>query len=89
MVRPLDEEQFQEFVESTGLVADSTERWAVSARPGLGFGWSPAISFGDDGDDRAILNAYVTPIPETRKEGCDERDWQRVRRAVLNVFGNN
>ena len=39
--------------------------------------------------ERAILNAYVMPIPEVRKEQCDERDWLRVRRAVLSVFGRN
>jgi hypothetical protein len=33
------------------------------------------------------LSAYVTPIPETRKEQYDEQDWERVRRAVISVFG--
>ena len=43
--------------------------------PGFGIGWAPAIAFNDEGNDRAILNAYVTPIPETRKEQYDERHW--------------
>jgi hypothetical protein len=85
----LTKEQFNRFVEATGLVADSTETMGSLGAPGFGFGWSPAIAFNDDGSQRAILSAYVTPIPETRKGRYDERDWQRVRRAVLNTFGNN
>jgi hypothetical protein len=54
--------------------------------PGFGFGWAPAISFRSDDPD-AIQNAYVTPIPEVERESCDERDWQRVRGAVLAVYG--
>ena len=63
-----------------------SRRWAVWA-PGFGFGWAPAISFKDDGGERAILSAYVTPIPEVRKKNGDENDWQRIRRAVLSMFG--
>jgi hypothetical protein len=85
----LTKEQFQRFVDATGLVADSTETLGSLGAPGFGFGWSPAISFRDDGEERAILSAYVTPVPETRKERFDERDWRRVRRAVLSVFGTN
>ena len=85
----LTKEQFNRFVEATGLVADSTETMGSIGAPGFGFSWSPAISFRDDGTERAILSAYVTPIPETRKERFDERDWQRLRRAVLNQFGKN
>ena len=85
----LDKDQFTEFVQATGLVADSTQTLGSLGDTGFGFGWSPAIAFNDDGSDRAILNAYVTPIPETRKEQYDERDWERVRRAVLSVFGRN
>ena len=40
-------------------------------------------------EERALLTAYVTPIPKTRKDRFDERDWQRVRQAMLSVFGNN
>ena len=85
----LTKDQFNEFVQSTGLFADSTQTMGSLGAPGFGFGWSPAISFRDDGGRRAVLNAYVTPIPETSKESLDERDWKRVRRAVLNIFGDN
>ena len=53
--------------------------------PGFGYGWAPAILFrGDDPD--AIQNAYVTPVPETAKDRLDDRDWDRVRSAVLAVY---
>jgi hypothetical protein len=55
--------------------------------PGCGFGWSPAISFRSDDPD-AIQSAYVTPLPEVTKQAFDERDWERVRRAILTVFGS-
>jgi len=42
--------------------------------PGFGFGWAPAISFNSDHED-CISNAYVTPIPEVKRETCNETDW--------------
>ena len=85
----LDKKQFTEFVDSLGLVAESSQTLGSLGAPGFGFGWSPAIAFTDGGGDWAILSAYVTPLPETRKEQYDERDWERVRRAILTTFGNN
>ena len=80
----LNREQFDAFVEKVGLYAEDTETMGSIGAPGFGFGWSPAISFTSDDRD-AILNAYVTPVPETSKAG-DERDWDRVRNAVLSVY---
>ena len=85
----LTKEQFEEFLSGTGLYAENVQTMGSLGSPGFGFGWSPAISFGDDSNDRAIVNAYVTPIPEVKKERYDERDWQRVRQAILNTFGYN
>ena len=81
----LTRKQFDAFVGKLGLYAESTETMGSLGAPGFGFGWSPAISFNGDHED-AITNAYVTPIPETTKEGGDEQDWRRVRRAVLSVY---
>lgn len=84
----LTRDQFDDFVNALGLYAEPTETMGSLGAPGFGFGWSPAISFTSDDQD-AILSAYVTPIPQIeRKNGGDERDWQRVRRAVLRVYGN-
>jgi hypothetical protein len=83
----LTKDQFREFVEATGLVAEDVQTMGSLGAPGFGFGWAPAISFTDNGEDRAILSAYVTPLPEVRKQEFDERDWERLRRAVLNVYG--
>lgn len=82
----LNREQFDQFVEHCGLTAEDVETMGSLGAPGFGFGWAPAISF--DGHDRnALQNAYVTPIPEVERETCDERDWERVRGAVLAVYG--
>jgi hypothetical protein len=83
----LQKDQFTEFVQSVGLVAEDVRTMGSIGAPGFGFGWAPAISFSDMGDERAILNAYVTPVPEVKKQDCTEEDWERVRRAVLNVYG--
>ena len=40
----------------------------------------------DPDDPDAIQRAYVTPLPETRRDSCDEQDWNRVRGAVLAVY---
>ncbi len=82
----LTRDQFDEFVNALGLFAESTETMGSIGSPGFGFGWSPAISFTSDDHD-AILSAYVTPVPEVeKKNGGDERDWRRVRRAVLSAY---
>jgi len=80
----LDREQFEEFIDHCGLTADSTPTMGSLGAPGFGFGWAPAISFNSD-DPSAIQCAYVTPIP--KKGHADERDWERVRGAVLAVYG--
>jgi hypothetical protein len=81
----LNREQFDEFVNRCGLVAEDVQTMGSIGTPGCGFGWAPAISFTSDDPD-AILNAYVTPIPETSRESLGERDWERVRDAVLAVY---
>jgi hypothetical protein len=82
----LDRDQFDEFVSKLGLYAEDVETMGSLGAPGLGYGVSPAISFTRDDPD-AILSAYVTPMPEVGKEHGDERDWRRVRQAVLSVYG--
>jgi hypothetical protein len=81
----LDREQFDEFVERCGLIAEDVQTLGSLGALGFGFGWAPAISFRSDDPD-AIQSAYVTPLPETRREALDERDWERVRSAVLSVY---
>lgn len=82
----LNREQFDEFVDHCGLFAEDVETMGSLGAPGFGYGWAPAICFRSDDPD-AIQNAYVTPLPEVEKEPCDERDWKRVRGAVLAVYG--
>lgn len=82
----LTRDQFDAFVGKLGLIAEDVQTMGSLGAPGFGFGWAPAISFHGDGED-AILNAYVTPVPEIQKDGFDERDWRRVQEAVLKVYG--
>ena len=82
----LNREQFDAFVDHTGLTAEDVETMGSLGAPGFDFGWAPAISFDGHAPD-ALQNAYVTPIPETRKPRSSDQDWQRVRSAVLAVYG--
>ncbi len=82
----LNRQQFQEFVDRCGLFAETTETMGSLGAPGLGFGLSPAISFRSDNPD-AIQSAYVTPVPEVRKQHGTKRDWRRIRGAVLAMYG--
>ena len=81
----LDRAQFDEFIEHCELVAEDVETMGSLGAPGF-FGWAPAISFeGQDPD--ALQNAYVTPIPEVERKFASEDNWERVRDAVLAVYG--
>ena len=82
----LDRDQFDAFVEHCGLFAERCQTMGSIGAPGFGFGWAPAISFNGDHED-CIANAYVTPVPDVEREPLDEQDWERVRGAVLSVYG--
>lgn len=82
----LNRKQFDEFINHCELVAEDVQTMGSLGAPGCGFGCSPAISFTSDAPD-AIQSAFITPLPEVRKEQGDERDWQRVRNAMLAVYG--
>lgn len=81
----LTREQFDEFVSHCKLTAENVQTMGSLGAPGFGIGWAPAISFRND-EHACIAGAYVTPVPEVQKESCDERDWERVRSAVLSVY---
>lgn len=82
----LNKEEFKKFIDDTGLWAEDVETMGSIGAPGLGYGVSPAISF-ISGKYDAILSAYITPIPEASRERCKESDWNRVKNAVLRMFG--
>jgi len=55
------------------------------------YGWLPAISFNAETEYYDVIgNMYVTPIPQKPNgddfEEMDERDWERVRAAVISYF---
>lgn len=78
----LAREEFDEFVEHFRMCAEDTETMGSIGAPGCGYGWAPAISFTSD-DRNAIQSAYVTPLV---RANCDERDWNRVKAAVLALY---
>jgi hypothetical protein len=80
----LDRDQFDEFIRKCGLSADSTESMGSIGALGCG-NWAPAISF-DARHSDCIVNAYVTPLPEVRKQELNQADWHRLRDAMLAVY---
>lgn len=89
----LTRKQFDEFVKHCDLRAETTETMGSLGAPGMGMGWSPAISFRAQDVNAIDVGAYVTPIPsfEPVKRADDEpwgeRAWNRIRRAILKVYG--
>jgi hypothetical protein len=57
----LTREQFEAFIEHTGLIAENVQTMGSLGAPGCGFGWAPAFSFNGHAYD-AIQNAFVTPL---------------------------
>lgn len=96
-VGEISREQFDALVEKLNLKASSTPTMGslgVPWTPG-GMGLAPAICFEEDSHELdAYVQAYVTPLPEVRCPiGRDaayyDRCWERVRRAVLAIYGRN
>ena len=82
--------QFEAFLNKACIYPSDTETMGSLGAPGLGHGVSPAICFDDFRDD-AILNAYVTPIPQVERKRDltpeeEERVWQRLRHAVIRQY---
>jgi len=82
----LTRDQFDLFVEHCGMQAEDVETMGSIGSPGFSYEWAPAISFTSDDPD-AIQSAYVTPVPEVEREQIGENDWDRVRSAVLSIYG--
>ena len=91
----LTKEQFCRFVEKFYLTASTIGTLGSLGAPGCGLGIVPAISFDYDSSNdggRVWANAYVTPLlcrkdgTPIRKNGCNERDWKRVKRIICCKF---
>jgi hypothetical protein len=85
----LNRKQFERFLSDTGLYAESVETMGSIGAPGFGCGWAPAISFTAD-ESSAVVNAYVTPIPEVEiksEKSNRSESWNRIKRAVLSLWG--
>ncbi len=87
----LSRDQFSKLINQTGMWAEDVETMGSIGAPGFGFGVAPAISFRNDDPD-VIQSMYVTPLidVEPKRPVTPERaelTWNRVRRAVLSVYG--
>lgn len=81
----LTKHQFEQFLQDTGLYPEDVETMGSIGALSCGY-WAPAISFNSD-SNTAIQNAYVTPLPDIeRKAGFTERDWTRIKTAILRIF---
>lgn len=84
--------QFDRFVDKLGLVMSPTQTMGSLGTPGADYGWAPAVCFENvyEGYPCAVLNAYVTPMPtfEPKNRQHRETDWDRVREAMLAVYGD-
>ena len=83
----LDKADFLEFVRQCDVWPEACETMGSLGAPGFGFGWAPAIAFNTD--DEVIRSAYVTPLAckrdgtPIRANGGTERDWARIKAAML------
>ncbi len=89
----LTKKQFDAFVTDLGLRASKTETMGSIGAPGF-IGMAPAVCFELwSSDPEGLLSAYVTPMPDVDPEwfNMDEeratRAWNRIKRALLNMYG--
>ena len=79
-VDPITREQFDAFIHQTCLQAQDVQTLgSLTDR-----GWMPAVSF-DGSTSSEIVDAYVTPLVESKTLGDD--DWDRLYNAVVSVYG--
>ena len=88
----LNQEQFDEFIEATGLHIQDVETMGSLGVPWAFPGIAPAISFTGGGGEEVIQDAYVTPIPDIElknrleDEEWQERAWERIKAALLRRY---
>jgi hypothetical protein len=84
----LKQQEFDEFVEETGLYAEDVETEGAIGVPGCPLDMiEPAISFVLD-ESEVLVGAYVTPLPpENSPVENDEKMWNNVRKEMLDRYG--
>jgi hypothetical protein len=86
----LDKKHFEEFLNDLSLTAENVETMGSLGAPGFGPVIVPAISFRSELAwyyDSIDASAYVTPIPRVQRD-WSERDWQRIRKVVIGMYGH-
>ena len=72
----------------SGLIdrATDTETMGTLGGPGNWMGWMPDIDCELD-SSHVISSIRITPLPDRGE--CDERNWNRIKEAFVNIFGTN
>ena len=72
----------------SGLVdrATDTQTMGTLGGPGNLMGWMPDIDCELD-SSHVISSIRITPLPDRGE--CDERNWNRIKEAFVNIFGTN
>ena len=88
----LDQKQFDEFIQATGLHMEDVETMGSLGVPWAFPGIAPAFSFTGGGDEGVIQDAYVTPLPSFKLENrVDDEEWQnkaweKIKAALLERY---
>ena len=84
----IDRDTFTRLIDDLGAYADSCETMGTLGGPANPIGLAPDISFEIE-SQALIASVRVTPLPSA--DTCDESTgadrWERVRAAVLSVYG--
>lgn len=85
----LDKIEFADFVRLNALFATEVQTSGVVGSSGFGWRWVPTVTFHRGSDDRPVYaSAVVTPSPtKTRRFGWTHRDWTRIHRVLVRMFG--
>ncbi len=92
----LTREQFDRFLDVTGLRSDGTPTMGSIIGYAWGLGWTaPAVRFYDPYCKTYEESAYVTPVPDVEPRNIEDdeelaayqmRCWERVRDAVVSHY---
>lgn len=83
----LNQEEFEEFLNHTGLRAERVNTMGAIGMPGHGYGLVPAISF-ENYDSRALTqNAYVLPNLTEQQAEWFERDFEKCKEWIWDYYG--
>ena len=83
----LNQADFDSLVSDCGLMAEDCETMGSLGVPWSpsGFGWAPAISFHNEGQN-SIVSCYVTPLPPEEDFEGTEEEWDEIRDEIVEKY---